>query len=214
MIVALEAASADQSVAVADATGGLLAQSSWTAPRGQGGELLPRLLALLNDRHASLADISAVAVGIGPGSFTGLRVALSLAKGLAMGLDRPIVGRSQPRGVAGGRARRHRRARAGWRGRGLRPGPQRRRGAAPRSFRSPPLSDEARRMTIVAPGELAAALTLGHAAPPTGAAAAVASSPPDDWRPASLTSWPPWSRCYLRPPRGLAEMTEGAVTWL
>ncbi len=92
MIVALEAASADQSVAVADDTGGLLAQSSWTAPRGQGGELLPRLLALLNDRHASLADISAVAVGIGPGSFTGLRVALSLAKGLAMGLDRPIVG--------------------------------------------------------------------------------------------------------------------------
>ncbi|HEY8058238.1 MAG TPA: tRNA (adenosine(37)-N6)-threonylcarbamoyltransferase complex dimerization subunit type 1 TsaB, partial [Acidimicrobiales bacterium] len=167
MIVALEAASADQSVAVADDTGGLLAQSSWTAPRGQGGELLPRLLALLNDRHASLTDISAVAVGIGPGSFTGLRVALSLAKGLAMGLERPIVGVPSleawlvavPDATAAlaraGAAEVYALARDG-------------RGAGPQVIPFSALSDDARRMTMVAPGELAAALTLGHAAPPTG----------------------------------------------
>lgn len=213
MIVALEAASADQSVALADAGGGLLAQSSWTAPRGQGGELLPRLLALLTDRHASLSDISAVAVGIGPGSFTGLRVALSLAKGLAMGLERPIVGVpsleawlvSVPDATAAlaraGAAEVYALARDG--------GEQ-----GPQVISFTALSAEARRMTMVAPGELAAALTLGHAAPPTGAAAAIAklaagrlaAGEPDE-----LAALEP---VYLRPPRGLAEMTEGAVTWL
>ena len=77
------------------------------------------------------------------------------------------------------------------------------------------LSDDARRMTMVAPGELAAALTLGDAAPAhrRGGCRRDARGR-NGWRPASLTSWPPWSRSYLRPPRGLAEMTEGAVTWL
>ena len=36
--------------------------------------------------------VSALAVGIGPGSFTGLRVGMSVAKGLAVALDRPIIG--------------------------------------------------------------------------------------------------------------------------
>ncbi len=213
MIVALEAASADQSVAVADATGGLLAQSSWTAPRGQGGELLPRLLALLSDRHASLADISAVAVGIGPGSFTGLRVALSLAKGLAMGLERPIVGVPSleawlvavPDATAAlaraGAAEVYALARIGD-------------GDGPQVIPFTALSDEARRMTMVAPGELAAALTLGHAAPPTGAAAAVAKLAARRLAAGEADELAALEPVYLRPPRGLAEMTEGAVTWL
>jgi tRNA threonylcarbamoyladenosine biosynthesis protein TsaB len=213
VIVALEAASADQSVAVADTRGGLLAQTSWTAPRGQGGELLPRLLALLSDRHASLTDVSAVAVGIGPGSFTGLRVALALAKGLAMGLDRPIVGvpsleawlAAVPDATAAlaraGAAEVYALARTGV-------------GDGPQVILFSALSDDARRMTTVAPAELAAALTLGHAAPPTGAAAAIAKLAADRLaagEPDELAALEP---VYLRPPRGLAEMTEGTVTWL
>lgn len=92
LIVALDAASADQSVAVADERGATLATVAWTAPRGQGGELLPHLLELLRDLQASLVEVRAVGVGLGPGSFTGLRVAVSLGKGLAAGLACPLVG--------------------------------------------------------------------------------------------------------------------------
>jgi tRNA threonylcarbamoyladenosine biosynthesis protein TsaB len=54
--------------------------------------LLPLVERVLNRAALSLSDISAIAVSIGPGSFTGLRIGLSTAKGLAYGWDVPIVG--------------------------------------------------------------------------------------------------------------------------
>ena len=64
----------------------------WSAGQRQAHELLPRLLALLERTAAASATVTALAVGIGPGSFTGLRVGMSVAKGLAFALERPIVG--------------------------------------------------------------------------------------------------------------------------
>jgi tRNA threonylcarbamoyladenosine biosynthesis protein TsaB len=49
-------------------------------------------MGLLSSRGLALQELTAVAVGIGPGSFTGLRVGMSVAKGLSMGIDCPIVG--------------------------------------------------------------------------------------------------------------------------
>lgn len=92
MIVAIEAASTDPSVAVAAPDGTLLGVDGWSATPRQTHELLPRLLALLAGRDGTLAQVSVVAVGIGPGSFTGLRVAMSIAKGLAFARGIPIVG--------------------------------------------------------------------------------------------------------------------------
>lgn len=92
MIVALENASSDPSIALAAPDGSLLAIDGWSGAVRQGSDLLPRLLALLEREGLRLRQATAVAVGIGPGSFTGLRVALSLAKGLALALEVPLVG--------------------------------------------------------------------------------------------------------------------------
>jgi tRNA threonylcarbamoyl adenosine modification protein YeaZ len=92
MIVALENASSDPSIALAAPDGSLLAIDGWSGGVRQGSELLPRLLALLEREGLQLRQATAVVVGIGPGSFTGLRVALSLAKGLVLALEVPVVG--------------------------------------------------------------------------------------------------------------------------
>ncbi|HEX6655288.1 MAG TPA: tRNA (adenosine(37)-N6)-threonylcarbamoyltransferase complex dimerization subunit type 1 TsaB, partial [Candidatus Limnocylindria bacterium] len=92
MILAVEAASSDPSVAVAASDGTLLGLDGWSATPRQAHELLPRLMALLAGAGGSVAEVRGIGVGLGPGSFTGLRVAMSVAKGLAFGLGVPIVG--------------------------------------------------------------------------------------------------------------------------
>lgn len=54
--------------------------------------LLPLIDAVLGDAGIALADLSRIAVSIGPGSFTGLRIGLSVAKGLALATGLPVVG--------------------------------------------------------------------------------------------------------------------------
>lgn len=55
-------------------------------------ELLPSyVMSLLENNHLKINNIDAIAVSIGPGSFTGLRVGLSFAKGLAYAIKCPIV---------------------------------------------------------------------------------------------------------------------------
>ena len=92
MIIAIDAASTDLSVALADPDGTLIAEDAWSSAQRQSAELLPRLLTLLAGAGRPLIAATALAVGTGPGSFTGLRVAMALAKGLAIGLARPAVG--------------------------------------------------------------------------------------------------------------------------
>ncbi len=92
VIIAIDGASTDVSVALAEPDGTLIAEDAWSGTQRQSAELLPRLLALLAGSGRPLSDATALAVGTGPGSFTGLRVAMALSKGLAAGLARPIVG--------------------------------------------------------------------------------------------------------------------------
>ena len=56
-------------------------------------ERLPILITnMLKDIGISTEDVGAIAVSLGPGSFTGLRIGLGLAKGLALGWDKPVIG--------------------------------------------------------------------------------------------------------------------------
>ena len=54
--------------------------------------LLPAIHALMTDAGLKLGQVDGIAVGAGPGSFTGLRLAAGCAQGLAFGLDLPVLG--------------------------------------------------------------------------------------------------------------------------
>ena len=59
--------------------------------KGQAEHLMPMLLEVLAAGNAELADLDAIAVGIGPGNFTGIRISVSAARGLALALGIPAV---------------------------------------------------------------------------------------------------------------------------
>jgi tRNA threonylcarbamoyladenosine biosynthesis protein TsaB len=54
--------------------------------------LVPAIQALLKEARLDLDEIDGIAVSLGPGSFTGLRVGLSAVKGLALAAEKPVVG--------------------------------------------------------------------------------------------------------------------------
>lgn len=60
--------------------------------RGHAERLLPMVEEVLAEAQASFSDIDLIAVTIGPGTFTGLRIGLAAARGLALALDRPLAG--------------------------------------------------------------------------------------------------------------------------
>ena len=72
--------------------GDTTSEITWNAGRRQTVSLIPEADQLLRLNGCALADLRAVAVAIGPGSFNGLRVGLSVAKGLAYGLGLPLIG--------------------------------------------------------------------------------------------------------------------------
>jgi tRNA threonylcarbamoyladenosine biosynthesis protein TsaB len=64
----------------------------WNAGRNQTTSLTSEMVRLLELSRLELRDLGAIAVATGPGSFNGLRVGMSVAKGLCYGLDIPIIG--------------------------------------------------------------------------------------------------------------------------
>lgn len=60
--------------------------------RGQAERLMPLLEEVLAEAGAHWCDLGRIGVGIGPGNFTGVRISVSAARGLALGLEIPALG--------------------------------------------------------------------------------------------------------------------------
>lgn len=72
--------------------GRVLAELSWECRQNHSVELMPHLVALMEKSGVGWSGIGLIVVATGPGSYNGLRVGVSTAKGLAFGLGVPVIG--------------------------------------------------------------------------------------------------------------------------
>jgi tRNA threonylcarbamoyladenosine biosynthesis protein TsaB len=70
----------------------LISEYTFNVRTTHSARLMPALDRVLRDSSVSKCDIDGIAISIGPGSFTGLRIGFATAKGLALGLGVPLLG--------------------------------------------------------------------------------------------------------------------------
>jgi tRNA threonylcarbamoyladenosine biosynthesis protein TsaB len=93
LILAIDTALDACAAAVLDtATSKLLAQESLPMKRGHAEALMPLIARVIKQAGVGFAALDRIAVTTGPGSFTGLRVGLSAARGIALAANKPVVG--------------------------------------------------------------------------------------------------------------------------
>lgn len=91
-ILAIDCATTQVVVASGSPAGRIDGLTTWAAGYRHGETLLPTIERFLGEQNIRRSRLAGIVVGTGPGAFTGLRVALSTAKGLAHGLGLPLVG--------------------------------------------------------------------------------------------------------------------------
>src|ERR1700674_5557799 len=72
--------------------GKLIAQESQPMKRGHAEALMPLIARVMKESGIAFTGLDRIAVTTGPGSFTGLRVGLSAARGIALAAGKPVVG--------------------------------------------------------------------------------------------------------------------------
>jgi|SRR5215470_1083830 len=94
-VLAIDTALAACAVAVLDTgQGGLLAAETLPMLRGHAEALMPLIAHVMSAANTPFAELDRIAVTVGPGSFTGLRVGVAAARGIALAASKPAVGLS------------------------------------------------------------------------------------------------------------------------
>lgn len=101
MILAIDTSAAQCAAALV--SGATVHARAEPMERGHAERLMPMLAELLDAAGATWADLSAVAVCTGPGSFTGIRVGVAAARGIALGRAIPALGVGRLEALAHGR---------------------------------------------------------------------------------------------------------------
>jgi tRNA threonylcarbamoyladenosine biosynthesis protein TsaB len=90
-LLAIDTSTAAASIALVRADS-LIAELTWQVGQRHSSELMPHLSWLLDAHSVAPADLTGMAVALGPGSFNGVRVAVAAAKAMAFALRVPLVG--------------------------------------------------------------------------------------------------------------------------
>lgn len=90
LILAVETSGRTGSVAIANGPN-LLGQTAFSAPMKHSAEILPAITALLEQAGKEPGQIDQIYISVGPGSFTGLRIAVTIAKTMSFACDTKIV---------------------------------------------------------------------------------------------------------------------------
>jgi tRNA threonylcarbamoyladenosine biosynthesis protein TsaB len=93
-VLAIDTALEACSAAVLDPDSGITASESLAMTRGHAETLMPLIARVMNGAGVEFAQLDRIAVTTGPGSFTGLRVGISAARGIALAAGKPAVGLS------------------------------------------------------------------------------------------------------------------------
>ena len=91
MLLAIDTATRIAGIALYDQDG-LHVEQTWRTNDNHTVELMPHIVRACEQQRLTPSALRGVGVSLGPGSFTGLRVGLSLAKGLALTLNIPLLG--------------------------------------------------------------------------------------------------------------------------
>ncbi len=100
MILAINTSTLQFGLALLEEDGTVLAEFLMSKGESRFGGLMPALHFLLRTSKCDIREIKGLVVATGPGSFTGLRIGLSAAKGLCHALKTPIIGISSLRSMA------------------------------------------------------------------------------------------------------------------
>ena len=90
MLLAIDTSTAQVGLALYDGMQ-ILSEMTWTTRQHHTTELAPALSGLLKRCDVSMDMVGALGVAVGPGSFTSLRVGLSLVKGIALARHIPVI---------------------------------------------------------------------------------------------------------------------------